>query len=241
MESPRECWVHDTFTGERIQRLYPSGGTWTARVAGVDESSLNFIAEAQGFDTRAEARAAFNNLFDADRRFIVVSWGDHIESATFNRVPVYDMSNGTFDVSGRGIRTFAAERSTFGVNNYINGDLTIATRTRSAAASLIWQRLTQWNPEWNLPVDVPANASGTYSRTIKRDEMVTGESLFRAIEDQGFEIGFRPYFTASYGVRWQLLVQPQIAIGSAIDVPLSVEKPAAVSYTHLTLPTILLV
>jgi len=144
---------------------------------------------------------------------------------------VYDMSNGTFDVSGRGIRTFAAERSTFGVNNYINGDLTIATRTRSAAASLIWQRLTQWNPEWNLPVDVPANASGTYSRTIKRDEMVTGESLFRAIEDQGFEIGFRPYFTASYGVRWQLLVQPQIAIGSAIDVPLSVEKPAATGVT----------
>lgn len=228
MESPRECWVHDTFTGNRLYKLNPEGSSsWTSRVSGVDESSLDFSAEAQGFDSRAEARAKFNDLFDADTRFMVVSWGDHIESATFNRVPTYDMSNGTFNVTGRGIRAFAGERSTFGVNNYANGDLTIATRTRSAAASLIWQRLTQWAPEWNLPVDVPANASGTYSRTIRRDEMVTGESLFRAIEDQGFEIGFRPYFTASYGVRWQLLVQTQIAVGSAIDVPLSVEKPAA--------------
>ena len=43
MESPRECWVHDTFTGERIQRLYPSGGTWTARVAGVDAVSYTHL------------------------------------------------------------------------------------------------------------------------------------------------------------------------------------------------------
>ena len=227
MESPRECWVHDTFTGNRIQRLYPVDGNWTSKVSGVDESSLTFIAEAQGFDTRSEARAAFTNLFDADTRFMVVSWGDHIESATFNRVVDYDMANGTFTVSGRGIRTFAGERSTFGVNNYVNGDLTITNRTRSGMAAQIWQRLTQWNPEWNLPVDLSADAPGTYSRAIKRDEMVTGESLFRAVEELGCEIGFRPYFTASYGVRWQMLVQVQIAIGSAIDVPLSVEKPAA--------------
>lgn len=232
MDSPRECWVHDTFTGERIQQLYPSGGRWTSRVSGVDESTIPFIAEAQGFDTRAEARAAFNDLFDADRRFIVVSWGDHIESATFNRVsPQYDMSHGVLEVSGRGIRTFANERSTFGVNNYINGDLTITNRTHSGAAAMVWQRLTQWAPEWNLPVDLSANAPGTYSRAIRRDEMATGESLFRAIEEQGYEIGFRPYFTSSYGVRWQMLVQPQIAIGAAIDVPLSVEKPAATDVT----------
>lgn len=227
MESPRECWVHDWFTGERIQRLYPSDGTWTSRVSGVDESSLTFIAEAQGFDTRAEARAAFNNLFDADTRIIVISWGDHIESATFNRVVDYDMPNGTFTVTGRGIRTFASERSTFGVNNYAGGDLTITNRTRSGMAAQIWSRLTQWATEWATLVDLSADAPGTFSRVIRRDEMVTGESLLRAVEDLGCEIGFRPYFTASYGVRWQMLVQLQIAIGAASDVPLSVEKPAA--------------
>ncbi|MEW2011465.1 hypothetical protein AB0300_18550 [Microbacterium sp. NPDC078814] len=228
MESPRECWVHDTFTGDRLFKLNPEGSSsWTAKVSGVDESSLEFVAEAQGFDSRAEARAAFNDYFDADTRFLVVSWGDHIESATFNRVPEYDMSAGTFKVTGRGIRAFANDRSTFGVNNYINGDLTITNRTHSGAAARVMARLTQWAPEWNLPVDLSADASGAYSRAVKRDEMVTGESLFQAIEEQGYEIGFRPYFTSTYSVRWQMLVQPQIAIGAAIDVPLSVEKPVA--------------
>lgn len=232
MESPRECWVHDTFTGARLHKLNPEGeSSWTSRVAGVDESALTFLAETQGFDTRAEARAKFNDLFDADRRFMVVSWGDHIESATFNRRPVYDMSTGSFTIAGRGIRTFASERSTFGVNNYVNGDLTITNRTHSGAAAQIMARLMQWAPEWNLPVDLSADASGSYSRAIKRDEMATGEALFQAIEKQGYEIGFRPYFTPAYSVRWQMLVQPKITIGSAIDVPLSVEHPAASGVT----------
>lgn len=227
MESPRECWVHDRLTGARVHRLRAEGGNWTARVSGVDESSLTFIAEDQGFDTRAEARAAFRDLFDADRRFMVVSWGDHVESATFNRVPVYDFSAGEFEVAGRGIRAFAAERSTFGVNNYVNGDLTITNRTHSGAAAQVWTRLTQWTSDWSFPVDLSADAPGTYSRAIKRDEMATGEALFQAIEAQGYEIGFRPYFTASYAVRWQMQVQPRITVGAAVDVPLSVEHPAA--------------
>lgn len=230
MESPRECWVHDTFTGERIQKLNPEGSSsWTSRVAGVDESSMTFLAEAQDLGTRAESRAKFNDLFDEDHRFIVVSWGDHIESATFNRVVEYDLSS--FTVKGLGIRSFMADRSTFGVNNYAGGDFTISNRTHSGAAAAVMARMTQWATEWSLPVDLSANAPGSYSRVVLREDKVTGESLFQGIEEQGYEIGFRPYFTSSYGVRWQMLVQPQIAIGSAIDVPLSVEKPAATGVT----------
>lgn len=228
MESPRECWVHDTFTGARITRLYPeSSSSWTSKVSGVDESTMHFVAESQGFEDRAEARLTLNDLFDEDRRFIVVSWGDHVESATFNRKVQYDLSAGTFTVTGRGIRAFAADRSTFGVNNYAGGDMTITNRTHSGAAAQVMARLMQWATEWTLPVDLAADAPGTYSRVVRREDMATGESLFQGIEEQGYEIGFRPYFTSTYGVRWQMQVQPQIAVGSAIDIPLSVEKPAA--------------
>lgn len=229
MDSPRECWVHDWATGNRVAKLNPEGGSWTQRVAGVDESDMTFLLDQQGFTDgqRAAGRAAFRNWFDADTRFIVVSWGDHIESATFNRVPTYDMDAGSLSVKGRGLRTFAAERSTFGVNNYPAGDLTISGRAHSAAAAIIFERLTQWAPEWALLVDRPVNAPGTYSRAIKRDEMATGESLFQAIEAQGYEIGFRPYFTPTYSVRWQMQVQPKITVGAALDVPLAVRNPIA--------------
>lgn len=231
-EFPRQCWVHDTFTGNRLVQLFPTeDSTWTQHVAGIDDSTLTFIAEDQGFDVpegdRSEARAQFQDLLDADRRFLVVSWGDHIESATINRTPDYSLSDGTFTVRGRGIRTYASERSTFGVNNHVNGNLTITNRTHSGAAAQVMQRLMQWAPEWFLPVDLSADAPGNYSRSITWDEMVTGESLFRAIEAQGFEIGFRPYFTATKAVRWQMRVEPRITIGAARTVPLSVEQPAA--------------
>lgn len=229
MDSPRECWVHDWATGNRIEKLTVDGGTWTQRVSGVDESELTFKFTQQGYNSsqKAAARAKFRDWFDADTRFLVVSWGDHIESATYNRVAKVNRDFQSITVPGRGIRTFAAERSTFGVNNYPAGDLNIVGRTHAAAASLIWERLTQWAPEWATLVDRPVNAPGTYSRDIKRDEMATGESLFQAIEAQGYEIGFRPYFTPTYAVRWQMQVQPRITVGAAVEVPLSVEKPVA--------------
>lgn len=217
----RECWVHDTISGIRLRRAFPLSGTWTSKVDGVGDSTLAFkIGDARwGFD-----RATARDLFQSNKRTLVVTWGDHVESATVNATPEWDRDTGVLTVKGRSVREFASQRMTFGVNNYANGDLTITNRTHAAAVRAILIRMTQWSADWALPLDLPADAAGTYSKPVKNYDVAFIESLLGQIEAEGYEIGFRPYLDANFALRYQVQVSPQVTVGAATLLPVSVKK-----------------
>lgn len=223
----RECWVHDTVTGVRLRRVFPSGGSWTSKVDGVGDSSLTFrlLDPRWGLD-----RATARDLFQPNKRTLVVTWGSHVESATVNSTASWDRDTGVLTVQGRTVREFASQRLTFGVDNYANGDLTITNRTHAGAVRAILTRMTQWNTDWALPLDLPADASGTYSKAVKNYDVAFIESLLGQIEAEGYEIGFRPYLDANYSLRYQVQVSPQITVGGATTLPISVKKSRVKSF-----------
>lgn len=223
----RECWVHDTISGARLRRVFPAGGSWTSKVDGVGESSLSFrlLDPRWGMD-----RGAARDLFQSNKRTLVVTWGSHVESATVNATPTWDRDTGVLTVQGRSVREFPSQRMTFGVDNYANGDLTITNRTHAAAVRAILTRMTQWSADWALPLDLPADASGAYSKAVKNYDVALIESLLGQIEAEGYEIGFRPYLDANYALRYQVQVAPQIAVGGATTLPVSVKKSRVKSF-----------
>lgn len=223
----RECWVHDTISGARLRRVFPAGGSWTSKVDGVGESSLSFhlLDPRWGMD-----RGTARDLFQSNKRTLVVTWGSHVESATVNSTPTWDRDAGVLTVQGRSVREFPSQRMTFGVDNYANGDLTITNRTHAAAVRAILTRMTQWGADWALPLDLPADASGAYSKAVKNYDVALIESLLGQIEAEGYEIGFRPYLDANYALRYQVQVAPQIAVGGATTLPVSVKKSRVKSF-----------
>lgn len=223
----RECWVHDTITGARLRRVFPSGGSWTSKVDGVGDSSLTFrLTDPRWGLDRATAR----DLFQPNKRTIVVTWGDHVEVATVNATATWDREAGVLTVQGRTVREFASQRLTFGVNIYADGDLTITNRTHAGAVRAILTRMTQWNTDWELPLDLPADASGTYSKAVKNYDVAFIESLLAQIEAEGYEIGFRPYLDSGFSLRYQVQVSPQITLGGAVTLPVSVKKSRVKSF-----------
>lgn len=223
----RECWVHDTITGARLRRVLPAGGSWTSKVSGVSDSSLTFrLADPRWGVDRATAR----DLFQSNKRTLVVSWGSHIESATVNATPSWDRDAGLLTVQGRSIREFASQRLTFGVDNYVNGDLNISNRSHAAAVRAILMRMTQWNTDWAMPLDLPADAAGAYSKAVKNYDVALIDSLLGQIESEGYEVGLRPYLDSNFSLRYQVQVAPQITVGAATTLPVSVKKSRVKSF-----------
>lgn len=217
--------VHDTITGARLMELHPSAGSWTPRINGGDESSFTFKLRDAG---ARMPRSMVRDLLRANARMLVLSDGDHVKSATVNLTPVYDRESGTVTVRGRGIRLFAEQRMTFGVANYADGDLPIVNRSHSGAVRAILQRMMQWGGIWPLPIDLPADGSGDYSKSVKRWDFSIINDLLMEIEAEGVEVYFRPYLTADKSVRFQTRVGSPITIGSALHLPVTVPESRVV-------------
>lgn len=213
--------VHDVITGARLFQVHPSSGSWRTRINGHDESSFTFqLRDAENPMPRDLVR----DLFRANARMLVLSDGGHVKCATVNLTPVYDRESGTVTVRGRGIRMFAKQRMTFGVANYAQGDLPIVGRSYSGAVRAIVQRMMQWGGIWPLPIDLPADGSGSYSNDVKRWDFYLIDDLLGQVEAEGVEVYFRPYLDAAGSVRFQTRVASQITIGSALHLPVSVEE-----------------
>lgn len=213
--------VHDVITGARLFQVHPSAGTWRTRINGRDESTFTFqLRDAEHPIPRSMVR----DFLRANARMLVLTDGDHVKCATVNQTPVYDRESGTVTVRGKGIRLFAEQRLTFGVANYGDGDLPIVNRSYSGAVRAIVQRMMAWGGIWPLPIDLPADGSGSYSNDVKRWDFYLIDDLLAEVEADGVEVYFRPYLTANGDVRFQTRVASPVTIGSALHLPVSVEE-----------------
>ncbi|WP_295104750.1 hypothetical protein [uncultured Microbacterium sp.] len=222
-------WSHDAITGnERAQvtaKAVEQGTSWSMNISGTGECSFVFAVEDTEDGLTLEK---IRELFTPNSTHLSLRWGP---TAVLGAWKVEDWDFGgdesTVIVTGVEIRNETNWRMTYGVSLFESGTLTVTNRSHQGAVRAILARFMQWSPEWGYAIDLPADGAGTFSQTWEFWKKLTIADLLKQIEDEGYEILFRPYLTAGRQLRFEVLVAPRVSIGTsyfhlqAADSPLS--------------------
>lgn len=220
-----ELWTHDAITGNEKKRVFPaqSGASWSTKLDGSGTCSFTFVVNDA--DTGMK-RAAIISTFTPNSTLFSLRWAAAVMGAWKIEDWDYDEDAGTVTVTGVELRNEAAWRMTYGVSGYAAGTLTVTNKNHSGAVRAILARFMQWSVEWNYPIDLPPDGSGTFTESWPFWKKFTIEDLLSQIEDQGSEVFLRPYLSGTQ-LRYQTLVAPKVSNGvsyfhlQAEDSPLS--------------------
>ena len=216
----RTC-VFDTVTG--APRLdvtnLTAGASWSSKIDGSGEGSFTARLRGQGVD-RALARA----LFRANARMVAhIDDDDTVLAAGVMLTPKYDRGSGSVSVRWVDIRDLVARRMGFNVAVWDStGTLTVTNRSLSGAARAILYRAMRVDdqPLWYLPIDLPADGSGSFTRTWPYYGFASMDDCLKELEDEGAEIYLDPYLSAGQ-LRFQTRVGTPISLAS-FDLPVTV-------------------
>lgn len=218
-----ELWTHDTITGDERKQVFPAedGASWSMKIDGTGSCMFVFVVnDAETGMGLAEIRSTFR----ANATFFALRWGSTVVGAWKLEDWEYD-DRGVVTVPGVELRNEASWRLTYGVSVYTSGTLTVTNRSHSGAVRAILARFMQWAPEWAYPIDLPADGSGSFSQTWEFWKKFTIEDLLTQIEDEGYEVVFRPYLTAGRQLRFQTLVAQRVSVGTSYFHLQSADSP----------------
>lgn len=232
LEAGWNTWVHECSTGNPIERFTSSSSSWSSSLSGDGESTETVVVNdaAEPWDPGAIAE-----MFQPNARMMVRWWGQPTADIPTG-VPVYAhkirewdyaRDDGRVTVKAVDLIGEADWRMVDGVGAWKYSTLSIAGRTPSGAIAQALARMMQWGPEWQYPIDLPADAPGEISGEWPFWKKFRISDIIREIEDRGgVETFLRPYGTPSGGVRFQTRVGGPITIGGtkfnidAVETPL---------------------
>lgn len=230
-----ETWIHNTRSGSpelilktgrplaaaRWNRILGSKGSGTHTVllrdAGIPKSMIREISRGNKYS-------------------IVQRWGEHVGYAGVIQNRRYLQKGSALMLSSNEIRSaFLGTRYTYGVNEYnpSTGVLTVAGRSRGAALRAVLLAATKNNAVvgWELPLDLPADASGPFNASWRHEEKFSTEDLLTQIEKDGVEIDFRPYIDPNGYLRYEAVCQVQITNGSPFLLPVNAPRSIVLGLT----------
>lgn len=220
-----ELWTHDAITGDERRQVFPAeqGAQWSMNLAGTGTCSFVFVVnDAETGMSGVEIGSVFapNSTLLALRVGLAVVGAWKIEDWD------YDDDKGTVTVAGvELVRNESKWRMTYGLSQYDQGTLVVTNRSYQGAVRAIVSRLINRSPEWNYPIDLPADGSGSFSQTWEYWKKYTMEDLFVQIEQQGVEIYFRPYLTGGRQLRFQTIVATRVMVGTSYFHLQSADRP----------------
>lgn len=212
----RQAWIHDAFTGAPLMPVYPTAARWTMRLKGSESASATFNLNDERMGQLPQPLLA--DLFQENARMLMIRDGSAVEYFGPIVKVVDDPLTGVMQVECKGERDKLAKRYTFPANDLNAAPLVIASRSYSGAVRAILERAMAWSSEWQLPVDLPANGSGVYSRTVFGWEAQTISQLLAGVEAEGSEVWLRPYLASDGSGRFQPRVASQVTIGTYTDI-----------------------
>lgn len=167
---------------------------------------------------------------------LVQRWGDQVAYAGVIRNRRFVESGSMLILSSTELRAaILGTRYPFGVNEYnpAAGILTIVNRSHAATVRAVLLAATKSNTVsgWELPLDLPADGSGSFNAAWKHEEKLTTEDLLTQIEKDGSEIDFRPYLDANGYLRYAVVCQPVIASGVPFLLPVNAPRSIVLGLT----------
>lgn len=218
-----EYWIHDTRTGNPLSRVMPVSCSGTSTIAGTGDASTVF-------KVKGSLPEPIGDLLVPSARMLVVQWGSASNApvvyAGYLLEPDYDRDAQKITVVSKELRSLFDVRS-FGAAHLIGSDpaswdLIISRRSMSGAVRAILNRIMTYSVESELPIDLPADGAGGYSKAYRYWEQYSTQTALQEIEKAGWEIHLRPYKTGGR-LRFQTLVAPKIA-RSTYDLIVTTQK-----------------
>lgn len=218
-----ELWVHDAKSGDQIRKVseaVEAGASWSTNITGT--GTCSWVVKV-GPD--AYSGADLDSLFQPNNRILALRWGTVVLGAWKVEDWDYGADQGTAIITGVELRGETKWRMTYFLSGYnASGTLTVTNRSISGAVRAILARFMQWSSDWTYPIDLPADGSGTFSATWNFWEKFTIADLLTQIEDEGYEILFRPYLSGTQ-LRFQVLVGKKVSSGTSYFHLQAAESP----------------
>ena len=230
-----ETWLVEMMTGDKLKRLDPSSFPWSTSIAGDGQGTATFTLPDESQLTDAQIAAARDRRhadFRPNQRGLAVLAGSTV--LYLGKIQDWDYSRdgGSVIVSTVELRNELAWRMTYGVNQYENGTLTVTNRSVSGAVRAILARFMQWSADWVYPIDLPADGAGGFTQKWEYWKKYKISDLIAQIEDEGYEVYFRPYQSADgRQIRLQTRVAPKVTIDASTFILNAPQSPLdGVSY-----------
>ncbi|WP_159576089.1 hypothetical protein [Microbacterium sp. 8M] len=198
-------WICDTFTGSRMQQVFPSGENWRTSFTGVGSGSHQF--QLRDEETRLP-RATWQDLATPWARTVVSCWADVPQYAGLIRTQKYGRFTGVLELSTVEIRQVLAIRMPFTVPEYDpNGVRAVIGKSLRGIMRQVldWGTKRPGSNDWSLPVVLPADESGSQSRSWQMYNFETVEQLLQQIEgtNGGPDLHLRPRWGATGALEWE--------------------------------------
>lgn len=205
--------VRTSREGQFLHRITPATFDWDTSIRGDGTATLTFNVNDP--DHGLPEGQDPEDVFFPNRSAVDLRWGTHV--AFFGKVDhwVYDVDTGKITVKAVELAHEWSWRMTYGVGNYEQGTLEVNDRTHSGAAAAILERFTQWGEGWRYPIDLPADAPGSFSAKWEYWRKYRISDLIEQIREQGFEVYLRPYVAANGSTRLQSRVARRVTLGTS--------------------------
>jgi hypothetical protein len=206
--------IFETRTGEPQQEVEVSAGSWDRRLTGRGRGSHTIPLFEQGI-----SQATIRELAMGNKYTICQMWDDHVVYAGVIQRTRYDQPTRRLTVDSAELRVaYANSRMLYGVTDYhpTNAVLTVTSKGYSGAARAVINAALPG--DFALPIDLPSDNSGGFSKTWYFHERLKWEDHLTQIEASGCEIDFAPYLDGSGWLRWATRVATKITSGSATAI-----------------------
>lgn len=205
--------IHDTATGQLLDRVNPASGSWTRRLSGEGSGSHTFKLSDADY-----SRDTWRDLLKTWDRTLVVCWSyPGVIGPIYAGIITdssYDYASGTVTVNHAGIRSLLDARLTFANGNYSSGSLTINEKSPWGALRRILDRATA-NVSRGLPFDYSflPDTDGDISLAWAAPQVATISDCIADLEALGYETNFVPQFMNDHQFSWAP------TIGSRLEGP----------------------
>lgn len=208
--------IYETATGEFRADVEVSAATWETGLTGQGRASHTIPLFNQGMTASFVREQTTGNKYT-----IVQKWGSTVVYAGVIQRTRYVRSTRSVVVDSAELRVaYMDSRMTYGVFSYDPSHvaLTITDKSHSGAARAVINECVFDDADyWELPIDLPADGSGSFSATWMKSERLTWEDHLAQIEADGCEIFFRPYLSSG-SLRWDTIVESKVSFGSTTTV-----------------------
>lgn len=221
-----EVWIHNTRSGAPELPIPVSGGTWSRHLGSTGSGSHTLKLHNAGIPKSLIREISRGNKYTLAQR-----WGSACAYAGVLQSRPWVEGQGQLTLNHKELRAaMLGVRLPHGVHEYnpAAGALTVTERSRAAAARAVLNAATKGNQVagWELPLDLPADAAGSFSANWLHEEGLTTEDLLAQIEADGAEVDFAPYITPAGYLRYEVRVGSPIAVGGAF--PLAARAPGSI-------------
>lgn len=215
--------IHDTATGQLLDRVNPASGSWTRRMSGEGSGSHTFKLSDADYP-----RSTWRDLLKTWDRTLVVCWAyPGVIGPIYAGIitdTTYDYASGTVTVNHSNIRSLLDARLTFPNSHYSSGDLTINGKSPWGALRAILERATT-DVGRGLPFDYSflPDTSGGVELAWTAPQVATISDCIADLEALGYETNFVPQFMNDHQFSWAPTIGSRLE-GPTVEATLTAEE-----------------